>query len=113
MTSIKTKQRPGVGAADLDSILFADLDRVEPGGTVRMILKWIVDGKQDAVGPDRQHGVDQRLRAEITARGDVKVFAEIVAHRSLGRPARQLGQPVIEPPKIVWNALAKMAQNDL
>src|SRR5487761_318008 len=105
--SAKAEQRPGIVAADLDSILLGNFDGIEPRRCLRMILERIIDGEQHAVGADSEDGVDQRLRAEIAARRDVKIFTKIFGHGPLCRPVRNLAEPAIEPPQIERDALAE------
>src|ERR1051326_3507794 len=61
------KQSPRIGAADLDAVVFADGAGVEPVGGVVDVFERPVGREHDAVGADFQHGVDQRLGAEIGA----------------------------------------------
>src|SRR6185312_9842844 len=59
------EQAPRVGAADLEPVVLADGAGIEPVGGVIDVLEWPVGGEHDAVGADFQHGVHQRLGAEI------------------------------------------------
>ena len=46
----------------------------------RMILKRIIDGERQAIGAERENGVDQRSRAKIAAGRHIKILPKIFAH---------------------------------
>lgn len=58
LNSIEPEQRLGIVAADLDPIMLGDLGGIEPIRRLRVILERIIDGKQHAVGTDRENGMD-------------------------------------------------------
>src|SRR3984957_3787800 len=96
--SAEAEQRHGVAAADLYPVGLRDLGCIEPRAALHVILERIIDREQHAVGADGQHRRKERRRAEVAARRDVKITAEIVAHGTLGRAVGHFAQAMTEPP---------------
>ena len=63
-----------------------------------MILEWIIDREQHAIGADCEDRVNQRLRTEIAAGGDMEITAEIIGHGpfrgTIGDPAEAMIEPI-------------------
>src|SRR5580658_10291143 len=87
------EQPPRILPTDLHPIVLADRAGIEPHRGVVDVLERPVGRKHDAVGADFQHGVVERLRVEIARRGDVEIFAEVIAESLPCRPA----VPVLDP----------------
>src|SRR5579862_308060 len=111
--SAETEQRHCIIAADLAAICLRNVGRIEPGARLHVILERIIDREQQAIGPERENRVDQRLSAKIAAGRHIKILPEIVTHGAFRRPTWHLGESVIEPPQIVRNALAEMTYDNL
>src|SRR5215510_8507030 len=79
VAEIELEQVDRVAPADLQAIVLADAGAVEPVGGVIDIFERPVNREQDAVGPDLENGIDQRLRAEIARGGQEEVGVEVVA----------------------------------
>src|SRR5580693_1904221 len=110
------EQPPRVLAPDLHPIILADRAGVEPIGGVVDVLERPVGREHDAVGADFQHGVVERRRVEIARRGDVEIFAEVLAQPLFCRPAVPVLDPgigIVDPPHRERQVLAHMAEDDL
>src|SRR5580698_5112482 len=95
---VESKQLLSVGAADLQSISFGNFRGIKPRTALQMILEWIVDREQHAIGANGENGVNERLGAEMSAGADVKIAAEVIGHAPLRRTVRHLVETMIEPP---------------
>ena|SRR6266851_9427678 len=70
---LEVEQLLCVSTGDFDAIRFADGSMIEPLGGLTHVFVRIVDRVQNAVRADFQHRIDQLLRAEVTARRNIKV----------------------------------------
>ena len=80
---LNAEQLLGVATADFDAIRFTDGSMVEPLGSLTHIFVGIIDRVQNAVLADFQHRIYERLRAEVAARRNIKVFPKVLGHRQL------------------------------
>src|SRR5215216_2798232 len=76
---VELEQVDGIAPADLQAIVLADAGAVEPVGGVVDVFERPVDREQKTVRSDLEDGLDQRLRAKITRRGQEEVGVEVVA----------------------------------
>jgi hypothetical protein len=110
------EQPPRILPSDLLPVVLADRAGIEPHRGVVDVLERPVGREHDAVGADFEHGVVERRRVEIARRGDIEIFAEIIAQPFLRRPAVPVLDPrigIVDPPHRERQVLAHMAEDDL
>ena len=101
----QTEQLASVFTAYLPSIELADLAIVKPAGGILKVFEGIIDGVQDAVAADLQHGREQGRCAEISACCYVNVLAEILPESALARDASgRFCDDVVDAPNVEGNA---------
>ena len=88
---------------------------IEPVGCNGRILKWEIDGVENAVAADFHDDFSECLRAEIAACCYVKVFSQIVAYRKLCFRFGAQGSryAVVNPPNTARQSLAQVAEDYL
>ena len=93
----------------------ADCGVIQPLRSNDHILKWVIDGVENAVGADLHHDFGECLRAEIADRGDVEVLSQMVGDGKLGsRFGAQCSQyPVFNAPNIAGESFSEVTEDDL
>jgi hypothetical protein len=107
------EQHACIVAADFEAIWVADGGVIEPSARDAHIFERVVHGVQNPIRPDFENHFGEGLRPEVAAGGDVKVFAQLVAHGQLGLgPGGQgAGDAIVDAPHAARQSFAEMPNN--
>src|ERR1700730_15978768 len=113
-SSGQSEQLASVLTADLLSIELADLAIVKPAGGVFKAFEGIIDGVQDAVAANLQHGREQGRGPKVSASCDIDVLAKIIPERALAWDAAwRLLDDVVDSPNVERNAFPEVTEDHL